>query len=172
LEATYSRWRYEYHKQVEGAVGGKSLYLIHAILHIGIIYHIRPPSILIRSMLNASFHQKWCEIAVDELVWVETILEEMKCTLNGVLVGGSRALVLGLVHLVGGSTHGTGDTVRDGVLAWDVALGLLLVALLGGLSGLALDGLGDVVGGVADGVGDLANDTLVWLIGVWCRHFE
>jgi len=48
-----------------------------------------------------------------------------------------RALVLGLLHLVGGSTHGTRDTVRDRVLAGNVALGLLLVGLLGGLSRLS-----------------------------------
>lgn len=47
-----------------------------------------------------------------------------------------RALVLGLLHLVRGSTHGTRDTVRDGVVARDVALGLLLVTLLGSLSRL------------------------------------
>lgn len=99
-------------------------------------------------------------------------VEALHFTLDGVLVGGGRGLVLGLVHLVGGSTHGTGDTVGDGVLAWNVALGLLLVGLLGGLSGLALDGLGDVLSGVLDRVGDLADDALVWLVGVWCRHFD
>lgn len=80
--------------------------------------------------------------------------------------------MLGLVHLVGGSTHGTGDTVGDGVVAWDVALHLLLVGLLGGLSGLALDGLRDVLGGVLDRIGDLADDSLVWLVGVWSRHVD
>lgn len=80
--------------------------------------------------------------------------------------------MLGLVELVGRSAHGTGDTVGDGALAGNVALSLLLVALLGGLSGVALDGLGDVVGGVGDGVADLTDDTLVRLVGVGSRHFD
>jgi len=46
--------------------------------------------------------------------------------------------VLGLLHLVGGSAHGTGDTVGDRVLAGDVTLGLLLVGLLGSLSRLVM----------------------------------
>lgn len=78
----------------------------------------------------------------------------------------------GLVHLVGGGTEGTRDTVRDAALAGDVALGLLLVGLLAGLGTLALDGLGDVVGGVGDRVGDLANDTLVGLVSVRGRHVD
>lgn len=53
-----------------------------------------------------------------------------------------------LVDLVGSGVKATRDTVADGVLAGDVALGLLLVALLGGRGGGALDALGDVVGGV------------------------
>ena len=47
-----------------------------------------------------------------------------------------RALVLLLVHLVGDGTKTTGDTVGDGVVAGNVALGLLLVGLLGSLSRL------------------------------------
>jgi hypothetical protein len=72
----------------------------------------------------------------------------------------------------------------------DVALHLLLVALLAGLGRLAcgvlamdlgeelekaartLQSLGGVVDGVADGVGDLADDALIWLIGVGSRHDE
>lgn len=54
--------------------------------------------------------------------------------LDSLLVGLGRSLVLGLVKLVGCSSHGTGYSVRDGVLAWNVALGLLLVCLLLGLS--------------------------------------
>jgi hypothetical protein len=53
--------------------------------------------------------------------------------------------VLGLVHLVAGGGEGARGTVGDGVVAGNVALGLLLVGLLGRLSGLALDALGDVV---------------------------
>lgn len=92
--------------------------------------------------------------------------------LDGALVGLSRALVLGLVDLVASSTKSTGDTVGDRVLSGNVALGLLLVGLLGSLSRVALDGLGDVVGGVGDGVADLTDDTLVRLVGVGDRHFE
>ena len=80
--------------------------------------------------------------------------------------------MLALVDLVGGSAKGTTDAVGDGVLAGNVALSLLLVALLGGLSGVALDGLGDVVGGVGDGVADLTDDTLVGLVGVRSRHVD
>ena len=88
------------------------------------------------------------------------------------LVGGSSTLVLVLVDLVAGSTESTGDTVGHGVLSGNVALGLLLVGLLGSLSRGALDGLGDVVGGVGDGVDGLADDTLVRLVGVGGRHSE
>jgi hypothetical protein len=56
--------------------------------------------------------------------------------------------VLGLVHLVAGGGEGARGTVGDGVVAGNVALGLLLVGLLGRLGGLALDALGDVVGSV------------------------
>jgi hypothetical protein len=48
---------------------------------------------------------------------------------------------------------------------------LTLVGLLASLSGVALDGLGDVVGGVLDRVDGLAEDALIWLVDVWCRHF-
>lgn len=53
-----------------------------------------------------------------------------------------------LVDLVASGVKGAGGTVGEGVLAGDVALGLLLVGLLGGGGGGALDGLRDVVGGV------------------------
>jgi hypothetical protein len=92
--------------------------------------------------------------------------------LNGALVGLSGALVLLLVDLVTSGVEGTGGTVGERVLAGDVALSLLLVALLGGLSGLALDGLGDVVGGVLDRVDGLADDAVVGVVGVGGRHFE
>lgn len=74
--------------------------------------------------------------------------------------------MLGLVKLALAGTESTRDTVGDAVLAGNVALGLLLVGLLLSLSGLALDGLRDVVGGVGDGVGDLADDALVWCVSV------
>jgi hypothetical protein len=92
--------------------------------------------------------------------------------LNGALVGLSGALVLLLVDLVTSSVESTGGTVGERVLAGDVALSLLLVALLGGLSRLALDGLGDVVGGVLDRVDGLADDAVVGVVGVGSRHFE
>jgi len=38
-------------------------------------------------------------------------------SLDGVLVGRGRTLVLGLLHLVGDGTHGAGSTVGEGVLA-------------------------------------------------------
>lgn len=57
-----------------------------------------------------------------------------------------------LVELVAGGVKGTGGAVGEGVLTRDVALGLLLVALLGGSGGSALDGLGNVVGGVLEDV--------------------
>jgi hypothetical protein len=76
-----------------------------------------------------------------------------------------------LVKLVRGSAHGTRDTVGDGVIG-SVALGLLLVGLLGSLGGVARDGLGDVVGSVGNGVADLADDTLVRLVDVGGRHFD
>jgi len=93
-------------------------------------------------------------------------------SLDGALVGLSGALVLLLVDLVTSSVESTGGTVGQGVLAGDVALGLLLVALLLGLSGLSLDGLGDVVGGVLDRVDGLADDAVVGVVGVGGRHFE
>lgn len=92
--------------------------------------------------------------------------------LDGALVGLSRALVLVLVDLVAGSAESTRGTVGDGVVSGNVALGLLLVGLLGSLSRAALDGLGNVGGGVGDGVADLTDDTLVRLVGVGSRHFE
>jgi len=48
----------------------------------------------------------------------------------------SGTLVLLLVELVRGSTHGAGDAVGDGVVARDVSLHLLLVGLLGGFGSL------------------------------------
>ena len=92
-------------------------------------------------------------------------------TLDGALVGLGSALVLLLVELVAGSVQATGDTVGEAVLAGHVALGLLLVGLLVGLGGGALDGLRDVVGGVLDRVGGLAEDALVGSVGVGSRHF-
>lgn len=95
----------------------------------------------------------------------------MRC-LDGALVGLGRALVLGLVDLVASGTESTRDAVGDRVLSGNVALGLLLVGLLGSLSRVALDGLRDVVGSVGDGVADLTDDTLVRLVGVGSRHFD
>jgi hypothetical protein len=92
--------------------------------------------------------------------------------LDGALVGLGRALVLLLVDLVASSVQGAGGTVGEAVLAGDVALSLLLVALLGSLSGLALNGLGDVVGGVLDRVDSLADDAVVGGVGVGGRHFD
>jgi hypothetical protein len=80
--------------------------------------------------------------------------------------------VLGLVHLVASGRESTGRTVGDAVVAGNVALGLLLVGLLGCLSGLALDGLGDVVGGVLDRVDGLADDAVVGVVGVGGRHCD
>jgi hypothetical protein len=81
--------------------------------------------------------------------------------LDALLVGGGGALVLLLVELVAGGVKGARGTVGEGVLAGDVALGLLLVGLLGGSGGGTLDGLGDVVGGVLDSTVSKAH----WLQG-------
>jgi hypothetical protein len=80
--------------------------------------------------------------------------------------------VLGLVDLVAGSGESTRRAVGNAVVSGNVALGLLLVGLLGCLSGLALDGFGDVVGGVLDGVDGLADDALVGCVGVGGRHVD
>ena len=110
--------------------------------------------------------------------------------LDALLVGGGGSVVLLLVELVAGGVKSTGGTVGDGVLAGDVALGLLLVGLLGGGGGGTLDGLGNVVGGVlkvllaklegcevegstyGEGVGDLTDDALVGSVGVGGRHVD
>ena len=68
-----------------------------------------------------------------------------------------------------GSVLGSSETVTDRGIG--VALGDLLVGLLAGLGALALNRLGNVVGGISDRVGDLADDALVGLIDVGCRHF-
>jgi hypothetical protein len=78
--------------------------------------------------------------------------------------------VLGLVGLVTKSIGGARDAVGDTVLAGDIALGLLLVGLLGSLSRVALDRLGDVVDGVLGGIDGLADDALV--TGVGSRHVD
>ena len=75
--------------------------------------------------------------------------------LDALLVGGGGSVVLLLVELVGGGVKSTGGTVGEGVLAGNVALGLLLVGLLGRGGGGALDGLGNVVGGV---LGDVVRE--------------
>lgn len=53
-----------------------------------------------------------------------------------------------LLELVAGSAEGAGSAVGDGRRAGDIALGLLLVGFLAGGGGVALGGLGNVVGGV------------------------
>jgi len=80
--------------------------------------------------------------------------------------------VLLLVDLVAGGVKSARGTVGEGVVAGDVALGLLLVGLLGGGGGGTLDGLGNVVGSVGDGVGDLTDDALVGSVGVGGRHVD
>ena len=72
--------------------------------------------------------------------------------LDALLVGLGGALVLLLVDLVASGVKGARGTVGDGVVAGDVALGLLLVGLLGGGGGGTLDGLGNVVGSVLMGL--------------------
>lgn len=91
--------------------------------------------------------------------------------LDGALVGLSSTLVLALVDLVTGSAESTRGAVSQAVLSGNVALGLLLVGLLGSLSRVALNGLGDVVGGVLDAVDGLADEALVGSVGVGSRHF-
>lgn len=52
--------------------------------------------------------------------------------------------MLRLVHLVTSGGESTRGAVGNGVVSGNVALGLLLVGLLGSLSGVALDSLGDL----------------------------
>lgn len=59
--------------------------------------------------------------------------------LDGLLVGRGSSVVLRLVHLVGCGTESSRYSVRDGVVAWDVTLGLLLVGFLLCLSAGSLD---------------------------------
>jgi len=80
-------------------------------------------------------------------------------TLDGVLVGAGGALVLGLIDLVADRAGSSADLVANATSG--VALGLLLVRLLAGLSRLALDALADVVGGVGHRVDGLADDALL-----------
>lgn len=72
--------------------------------------------------------------------------------LDALLVGLGGALVLLLVDLVASGVKGARGTVGDGVVAGDVALGLLLVGLLRRGGGGTLDGLGNVVGSVLMGL--------------------
>lgn len=60
--------------------------------------------------------------------------------------------MLGLVHLVTSGGESTRGAVGNGVVAGNVALGLLLVGLLGSLSGVALNSLGDLDGVLATGL--------------------
>ena len=71
--------------------------------------------------------------------------------LDALLVGLGRAFVLLLLKSVANGAEGTRHTITDAAV-WCVALGLLLVGLLGRLGRLALHGLTDVVGGVGDAV--------------------
>lgn len=66
--------------------------------------------------------------------------------------------MLGLVDLVADRAGGAADLVANA--SSGVALGVLLVRLLAGLCGLALDGLADVVDGVGHRVDGLADDAL------------
>jgi hypothetical protein len=91
-------------------------------------------------------------------------------SLNALLIGLSRALVLLLIDFVGSSVKSARSTARERSVA-GVALGLLLVGLLGSFGGVALDSFGDVVGGVLDRVGGLADDALVRLVDVGSGHF-
>lgn len=75
----------------------------------------------------------------------------MTYSLDALLVGLGGALVLGLVDLVTSGRESTRGAVGDGVVARDVALGLLLVGLLGSLSGVALNSLGDLNGSLVAG---------------------
>ena len=87
--------------------------------------------------------------------------------LDALLVGGGGGVVLLLVELVAGGVKGTRGTVGEGVLAGDVALGLLLVGLLLGAGDGALDGLGNVVGGVLKDV-VIGDRCMGWVEG-WER---
>jgi len=91
--------------------------------------------------------------------------------LDALLVGTSRSLMLLLVKLVRGGAESPRGAARDRVVG-SMSLDLLLVGLLGSGSTGALNSLRDVVGSVLDGVADLANDALVWLVNVWCRHVD
>jgi hypothetical protein len=113
---------------------------------------------------------KCCRVQTEE--HTEGKVEQARQRLDGALVGLSGALVLGLVDLVASSGQSTRRTVGDAVVSGNIALGLLLVGLLGCLSRVALDGLGDVVGGVLDRVDGLADDAVVGVVGVGGRHFD
>lgn len=126
-----------------------------------------------RSVENWICGQNWVsnqqEIERTEEVQSPSGVSSNRSDLDSLLVGLGRGIVLGLVHFVLSGTESAGDTVTDAVVAGNVALGLLLIGLLLSLSGLALDGLRDVVGSVGDRVGDLPDDTLVWCVGVGSR---
>jgi hypothetical protein len=79
--------------------------------------------------------------------------------------------MLGLVEFVGDGAESTRGTARDRVVG-TMALGLLLVSLLGDFRRVALKRLRDVVAGVLEGIGHLADDAFVWLINVGGRHDE
>jgi len=93
-------------------------------------------------------------------------------SLYALLVGSGRRPMGRLIDLVTESVGGSGSTVSEGVLSGNVALGLLLVGFLGDGGGGFLDLLLDVVDGVTSRVGDLADDSLVWPVDVWGRHFD
>lgn len=113
-------------------------------------------------------HRKVVEVCVA----TEALCRAEWRSLDRALVGLSRGVVLLLVELVAGSGESTRGTVGQRVLSGNVALGLLLVGLLGSLGVGALDALRDVVGGVLDRVDGLADDALVGVVDVGSRHFE
>jgi len=91
--------------------------------------------------------------------------------LDALLVGLGRSVVLVLVELVRSGVETTAHTAGNGGVA-SIALHLLLVGLLAGFAGIALESLGNVVAGVLDGINGLSDDGFIRLIDVWGRHVD
>jgi len=91
-------------------------------------------------------------------------------SLNALLVNIGGSLVLALVDLARDCISCTRDAVAEGVLAGDIALGLLLAGLFLSLGSVALEGVRYVVDGVTDRVGDGGDNALVRSVNVGCRH--